>query len=363
MLQVGIVGLPNVGKSTVFNALARGGAKVSNYPFCTVEPNRATVAVPDPRLETLGRIFQQQQTYPAALQFVDIAGLVRGASKGEGLGNQFLAHIREVDALLHVVRCFQDENIIHVEGQVDPVRDAEVVDLELALADLATLAKRVDKMSSAAKAHDRQAIHDLPILERLRDALNEGRWARTTGLTAEQAASIADLHLLTLKPVIYLGNADEQASEQADAWVTSLEAYASAHGAASLVLTARLEAELGELSEEERGEYAKEMGLSATGLERVIQTCYRLLDLVTFFTGVGKELRAWAVPTGTPAPVAAGKVHTDMEKGFIRAEVIGYDKLVAAGSWEDAHKHGLIRIEGKDYPIVEGDVVHFRFHV
>jgi GTP-binding protein YchF len=362
MLQVGIVGLPNVGKSTVFNALSQGGAKVSNFPFCTVEPNRAVVPVPDPRLDRLAAIFDQQQLVPAAIAFVDVAGLVRGASRGEGLGNQFLGHLREVDALLHVVRCFVDERIAHVEGSVDPARDAATVDLELALADLATVARRAEKAAAAAKAHDRDALRQAPALQALRDHLDAGGQARTLSLGEHVADLLAELHLLTAKPVCFIANVGEDPSPESEAWVAALSAYAEQQGSPVLRLSARLEAELGELPPDERGDFVEALGVDASGLERVVRASYQMLDLVTFFTGVGKELRAWAVAAGTPARVAAGRIHSDMAQGFVRAEVIGYEALIEAGSWAAAHDRGLLRTEGKDYPIAEGDVVYFRFH-
>jgi GTP-binding protein YchF len=279
------------------------------------------------------------------------------------LGNQFLGHLREIDALLHVVRCFADERVAHVEGTVDPVRDAGTVDLELALADLATVARRAEKAASAAKAHDRDAARQAPALQALRDHLNAGGQARTLGLGEQAADLLAELHLLTAKPVCFIANVGEDPSPESEAWVAALAGYAEQQGGPVLRLTARLEAELTELPPEERGDFVEALGVDASGLERVVRTSYQMLDLVTFFTGVGKELRAWAVPAGTPARVAAGKIHTDMEQGFIKAEVVGCDALIEAGSWDEAHHRGLLRTEGKDYPIAEGDVVHFRFHV
>lgn len=362
MLQVGIVGLPNVGKSTVSNALSLGGAKVSNFPFCTVEPNRAVVAVPDARLDRLATIFHQQQAVPATIAFVDVAGLVRGASRGEGLGNQFLGHLREVDALLHVVRCFADERVSHVEGSIDPARDAQIVDLELALADLATIERRAEKAASAAKAHDRDAIRQAPVLQALRDHLNAGGQARALHLGEQEADVIGELHLLTAKPVCFIANVGEDPSPESESWAAALTAYAEQQNAPVIRLSARLESELAELPEQERGDFVQALGADAAGLARVVSAAYQMLDLVTFFTGVGKELRAWAVPAGTPARAAAGKIHTDMERGFIKAEVVHCEALIDAGSWEEAHHRGLLRTEGKDYLIAEGDVVYFRFH-
>jgi GTP-binding protein YchF len=356
MLQVGIVGLPNVGKSTVFNALCQGGAKVSNYAFCTVEPNRAVVGVPDARLEAVARIFEQAQMVPASIQFVDIAGLVRGASKGEGLGNQFLAAIREVDAVLHVVRCFKDDQVSHVEGTIDPVRDVEIVEAELALADLGAVERRQEKIASALKGRLAAAVREAQALSALSAHLQSSRPARTIA-NREETLSACELFLLTDKPVIYLANVGEEEGQSA-LYVDRLSA--SVPGSV-VSLSARLQADLAELEDAERADFVAELGLTTSGLERVIRACYEALDLVTFFTGVGAEARAWAAPRGTTAAQAAAGIHSDMERRFIRAELIAYEMLAELGSWQDAHRTGKVRTEGRDYVIQEGDVLLVRF--
>jgi len=355
MLSVGIVGLPNVGKSTVFNALSAGGAKVSNYAFCTIEPNRAVVPIPDSRLDRVAEIFQQERAVPSTIEFVDIAGLVRGASRGEGLGNQFLAAIREVDAILHVVRCFPDPEIAHVENGLDPVRDVEIVELELILADLGTVERRQQKVRAALRAHSKEAQEEAEALARLAAHLSAARPARALG---EDLAAL-DLHLLTDKPEVYLANVGENAPN-AEECAAQLAAAVSGP---VIVETAKLEADLAELEEGERAAFIAELGVGATGLEQVVQACYQALDLVTFYTGVGAEARAWSVPRGTHLGPAAGKIHTDMERGFIRAEVVDFATLAAAGSWQEAHRIGKVRTEGRDYVVQEGEVVWVRFHV
>lgn len=354
MLSVGIVGLPNVGKSTVFNALSTARAKVSNYPFCTIEPNRAVVPVPDPRLDRIAEIFQQPRAIPSTIEFVDIAGLVRGASKGEGLGNQFLAAIREVDAILHVVRCFPDREIAHVEITLDPVRDVAIVESELVLADLGTVERRQQKVKTALKSHAKEAEQEAAMLERLVAHLSAGRPARTLG---EDLAEL-ELHLLTDKPEVYLANVGEQIPDREDC-VARLTAAVSGPVVTEI---AKLEADLAELEEGERAAFIAELDLEATGLEKVVQACYQALQLVTFYTGVGAEARAWSVPRGAHLGPAAGRIHSDMERGFIRAEVVDFPTLDARGSWQEAHRAGQVRTEGRDYAVQEGDVVLVRFH-
>jgi GTP-binding protein YchF len=360
--KCGIVGLPNVGKSTLFNALTQtAAAAAANYPFCTIEPNVGEVPVPDPRLDTLARIGKSAEIIPTRLTFVDIAGLVRGASKGEGLGNQFLAHIREVDAVAYVLRCFEDDDIIHVEGRVDPLADAEVVETELMLADLDSLEKRRLGVEKKAKGGDKEAKAQLALIDRALVLLREGKPARFVELTAEEALLFRQLQLLTSKPVLYVCNVDEASAATGNAHSAKVAELAAAQGAGCVVISARIEAELAGLSTEDRTSYLAELGLEEPGLDRLIREGYRLLGLITYFTVGPKEARAWTVTAGTKAPKAAGVIHTDFEKGFIRAETIAYDDFVALGGEAGARDAGKMRLEGKEYVVKDGDVMHFRF--
>ncbi len=361
-IKCGIVGLPNVGKSTLFNALTRAQIAAENYPFCTIDPNVGVVGVPDPRLAELAVIVKPERILPAAVEFVDIAGLVAGASKGEGLGNKFLAHIRETDAIAHVVRCFVNDDIVHVSGKVDPISDIDVIDTELGLADLASVEKAADRAAKLAKTGDKEALRTRDLLQRLREHLNNGQPARSMELTADDRADLRDLHLLTLKPIMYVANVNESGftnNPQLDA----VQARASKEGAVVVAVCAAMEAEIAQLEDDERAEFLKDLGLDEPGLDRVIRGAYQLLGLQTYFTAGVKEVRAWTIRAGSTAPQAAGVIHTDFEHGFIRAEVIGYADYIACKGEAGAKEAGKLRLEGKEYIVREGDVMHFRFNV
>ncbi len=360
--KCGIVGLPNVGKSTLFNALTQSGIDAENYPFCTIDPNVGMVPMPDPRLDALEKIVNPQKVIPTTMEFVDIAGLVAGASKGEGLGNKFLANIRETDAIGHVVRCFQDENVIHVAGTIDPASDIEVINTELALADLETVEKAIARVEKTARSGNKDALAKKAFLETVRDHLDEGHPVRSMTLSEEDQENLYELHLLTIKPTMYIANVAEDGFE-GNPFLDKVREIAVAEGAGVVPVCASIEAELSELDDEEKREFLEEMGLDEPGLNRVIRAGYQLLGLQTYFTAGEKEVRAWTYEKDSTAPQAAGKIHTDFERGFIRAEVTAYDDYIEHNGEQGAKEAGRLRLEGKEYIVKDGDVIHFRFNV